>query len=232
MKSANPVRISGAGPEKRKTPALKISRAFCPPSPVRFHPFRKSQRNLSANLKTAQGFDKVLDVTIHPTEGKVLGVWMQAPSGERSFLPPQQLNTQARADKSRQDSFGSGANMDRTGGRLVTREILGISVITESGKLLGHVSDVYIPLDRPSVIYRVVESEWQESLGKGLYLDGSQAVAYSRFRWRLTVPDNVVTWRDLSSGLKSGSGPAISNSLKTLHLRKFSAAHELSRWQC
>lgn len=167
----------------------------------------------------------VIDVTIHAANGTIAGFWFQAGNGERYFIAADDPELPSP------DRFAVAEikppGVKRLCGRSVTREIIGSSVVTESGRLLGHISDVYISMENQRVIYRIVESKWQEKLGKGIYVDGSQTIAYSRFKWLLTVSDQLRIWRDPDACLgfcpvsPGRSEPA--RHMKALHFRNAAA---------
>lgn len=141
-------------------------------------------------LNTASGdrLGVATDVIIQPVEGSVLGIIIRTAEGNWRYLATSDFMIG-------KDAIMAGAHahlQDQwTGGVPVTSEVVGTSVITETGKVLGRISEVYISIDRPIVCYRVAESTLQKFLGGGFYIPGDLPLAYSNDRVRMIVPPDT-----------------------------------------
>ncbi|MCA1590155.1 MAG: PRC-barrel domain-containing protein [Acidobacteria bacterium] len=73
---------------------------------------------------------------------------------------------------------------------LVREHLIGIDVITESGVLIGRVSDVFLTLAAtPLIVYEIHDSFWDKLLGRKVYILSSESQALSADRKRLVVSD-------------------------------------------
>ena len=70
--------------------------------------------------------------------------------------------------------------------------LIGVKVITEDGKLLGEISNVYVHLGESSLfIYEVRSSILDKLLGHGLYFPASLGCAFADDATRLVVSNNT-----------------------------------------
>ena len=157
----------------------------------------KRAMNIAKELKgmtvlrtdTGDRMGEISDIIIHPVEGRMLGLILRSPEGRERFLTVR-------------DFFvGKDAVMTRKGARFIEEEvgalpsgvpavgeIVGTNVVTEDGKLLGRVSEVYLLPHTSRTVYRVTESTLQRYLGGGFYIAGDLPDAYSHDGIRLIVP--------------------------------------------
>lgn len=71
-------------------------------------------------------------------------------------------------------------------------KLVGAEVVTESGKVLGHVANVFINLDaKPLLIYEVRSSLLDKLLGHALFFPASLGRAFSGHDARLVVADET-----------------------------------------
>lgn len=134
---------------------------------------------------TSRRLGEVADAVIHPTEGRLLGLALRTDAGVERVLPVHQLSV--RHDGSILSSDDADAAVP-PGGAFALREIVGASVITEAGELVGHVSDVHLVVRGAGVEYEVAPTCLQRILGGGLRLNASAPLTFSRAGSRLIVP--------------------------------------------
>ena len=84
----------------------------------------------------------------------------------------------------------------------VTTDLLEASVVTEKGKLLGNISEVYLDPLGWQAFYRVTSSWWQRWLGGGVYLPANSPIRWSPITGRLVVPADAHINRALPSQAK------------------------------
>ena len=149
----------------------------------------------------------ITDVIIHPTAGVVLGYRVLTAAGdERVILAPElrfQDSHAAAAEYAlmpRQELAGVLA-----GGAYACCSLKGASVVTEDGRLLGRIADVFIAPGGRAVSYRVAEPGVQGMLNEGFFMNGSLPHSYSATGARLIVPART--------GREGGDGLAITSRL-------------------
>jgi uncharacterized protein YrrD len=147
--------------------------------------------------ETARLHGKVVEAIIHPTEGTLLSLWLQAPGGAAravagadcqvfretgAILAPQQavIERQKLAPK-------------LASGLAVCRGLLGASVVTEEGELLGRVTEAYLHEERQQISYRITKSKLQELWGGGFFLAGHVPLTWSSLGARLIVPADTAS---------------------------------------
>lgn len=141
---------------------------------------------------TGEKLGQVEDVIINPAEGRVLGIALRSAEGPAVSLAAQDYIIGADAVMVRQGTLKPAAQAgDVHSVGVNSNNIVGATVVTEDGKLLGRVSEVHISADHPIVIYRVVESTLQRFFGGGFFLMGDVPRAYSQEGARLIVPANT-----------------------------------------
>jgi sporulation protein YlmC with PRC-barrel domain len=140
----------------------------------------------------ARKLGQVADAVVHPTEGRMLGLVLRSPEGEERLLWADDFfifgalgavlveDDMLTGSESFEDSL--------TGGVRVRRDLIGASIVTDAGRLLGRVGDVYILEEQLLTIYRVARSLLQDIFGGGFFLAGNAPHAWSRSGSRLIVP--------------------------------------------
>lgn len=157
----------------------------------------KSALNLTKELKgkavlasdTAEKLGDIEDVIIHPLDGRVLGVILNAVDdgprllAARDFLIGKDavmaVSSAAVYSAESREPFAEGVNAS---------ELVGASVVTEDGKLLGQISEVYVSVFRPVIAYRIAGSTLQRFFGGGFFLPGNAPRAYAPDGRRVIVP--------------------------------------------
>jgi uncharacterized protein YrrD len=133
---------------------------------------------------------EVSDIIVHPIEGRVLGIVVRTKEGAHRVIATENF------------SIGTDAVMVSGGTPFVEedqlrkmaegvhaiRDILSTNVVTDDGRVIGKISEVYILLDIPRVIYRVAGSTLQRFLGRGFFIPGNLPGAYSHDGVRMIVP--------------------------------------------
>jgi uncharacterized protein YrrD len=139
---------------------------------------------------TGAKLGEIRDALIHPVEGLVMGGVAVTADGDERRLRVSDFVVGQDAVMMSQKSFryaGDYAN-EMEGGIRAIGEMIGSTVVTEDGKLLGRISEVYIGADRPQVVYRVAESTLQKFFGGGFFIDGNVAISYAPDGARIIVP--------------------------------------------
>jgi sporulation protein YlmC with PRC-barrel domain len=156
--------------------------------------------NVASDLKgravlksdTGEKLGEVEDLIIHPTNGHVLGISLRSMEGASIALAagdciigPDAVMVAAGALRPTTDTG------DALAGGVDSGTIVGATVVTEDGKLLGRVSEVHVSEKFQIAIYRVAESTLQRFFGGGFFLAGNLPLAYSLDGARLIVPSDT-----------------------------------------
>lgn len=166
---------------------------------------------------TGNKLGEVYDLYIDPIEGLLIGVTIKAVDGVMGGLEYKDIF-----------SFGQDAVMAEKDEAIMPlqdnwleshshakKHLIGVKIVTESGKLLGNVSDIYVQLKSPPyVIYEVRESVFDKLLGRSFFMYASAGSALSNNAERIVVPNTTAanaasSLTDLSSRQNhAGSTPA------------------------
>lgn len=177
--------------------------------------FDKQLKGLSVlKAETAGKQGEVADLAIDPAHGTVSGLLLTTAENEELFLPVDNgvvyketflLNQSSvpphfftAASEALSDANESLPQMLR-----VMTDLLGASVVTEKGKLLGNISEVYLDPKDWQAFYRVTSSWWQRWLGGGIYLPANLPVRWSQTAGRLIVPADAKRNRTFRSQAKN-----------------------------
>ena len=143
---------------------------------------------------TGNKLGTVHDLIVDPINGSLLGIaaltddgglWAIAQSEIFSFGTD---TVMVNADNSLSDGQSSGLSY----APLAKHTLIGAQVITESGKILGHVADLFILGAMPPVVlYEIRESLLDKLLGRSLFLSASAGKALSFDAKRIIVPDDL-----------------------------------------
>ncbi len=143
---------------------------------------------------TGNMLGKVDDLIVDPVKGTLVGLMVQAPDGSSRVLDYHEIS-----------SFGQDAVMAHSDSSVVLPEegqsvgqpraksdLVEAKIITEGGKLLGQVANVFIHLAPPPLaIYEVRESVLDKLLGRGLFILASLGRALSDDAERIIVPNET-----------------------------------------
>ncbi len=165
---------------------------------------------------TGNKLGEVYDLYIDPIEGLLIGVTIKAADGVMGGLEYNDIYSFGQdavmADKDEavmplQDNWLESHSHAK-------KHLIGVKIVTESGKLLGNVSDIYVQLTPPPhVIYEVRESVFDKLLGRSFFMFASAGSALSNNAERIVVPNATAAnaasnLADLSSRPKPASGNA------------------------
>lgn len=139
---------------------------------------------------TGAKLGEMRDAIIHPVEGRVLGGVALTTEGDDLRLRVTDFVIGQDAVMTSQKSYRYAGDYsgEMEGGIRAIGDMIGSKVVTEDGKLLGRVSEVYIGGEQPQVIYRVTESTLQKFFGGGFYIAGNIALSYAPDGARIIVP--------------------------------------------
>ena len=148
---------------------------------------------------TANKLGPIRDLVVEPSKGELAGLLVQMPDESLRLI-----------DYSEIYSFGPDAvmiNSDEAaipapdsplkGLPLARGNLLGVKVITEGGKLLGNIANLYIHLAETSLlVYEVRSSLLDKLLGHALYFPASVGCALSEDAARIVVPNDTAEKAD------------------------------------
>jgi sporulation protein YlmC with PRC-barrel domain len=147
--------------------------------------------------ETGKTVGQISDVIIHPTEGTVLGLIMRSIKGETWAVA---VNDFFIFTKNNVVVVLDGAFSDQTGvrekiadGISACREAIGARIVTEKGKYMGDVCDVWIAEEPLRVVYQVFESAWQKYFGRGFFISADLPYVWSRNGTRFIVREVELT---------------------------------------
>ncbi len=145
------------------------------------------------NSETGGKLGEVTDVIVHPTEGRVLGITLRNSVGEvmalaahEMFIGVDAVMTQGATSLEAWSSESKLAD-----GALASHDMIGTNIVTEDGRLIGQVSDIYISTETPRTFYQVAGSTLQRFLGGGFFLPGDLPRVYSTDGARMIVPPDA-----------------------------------------
>ncbi len=140
---------------------------------------------------------QITDVIIHPTEGTVLGLTLQSTAGVTyavaadDFFIFNKNNIVVVFESALSSQPDSRKKM--ASGISMCQEVIGASIVTENGKYIGYVSDVWIMEEPLRAVYQVLKSLWQKFFGSGFYIPAELPYAWSRDGTRFIVRDDELT---------------------------------------
>ncbi len=147
------------------------------------------------SLGSANKLGQVHDLIVHPTNGEMVGLSVQA-SDQNNFL----------VNKEEIHSIGPDAVMLQSDRSLVPPDqsqlktfpfakngLVGVKVVTQDGKLLGEIANVYVHLEVANslFIYEVRSSILDKLLGHALYFPASFGCAFADDASRLVVANDT-----------------------------------------
>jgi uncharacterized protein YrrD len=144
------------------------------------------------NTETVRELGVVTDVLIHPLKGTVTSIVYRKAWGKEADMKAD--NFVIHADSKAVIAFGLGV-FDGSDNRPAADsgvrafdQILRSDVVTEDGRMLGRVTEIYVQSNPVAIIYRVTSSIWHRYFGGGLYIAGDVVSGYSQLGSRLIVP--------------------------------------------
>ena len=143
------------------------------------------------SLATGNKLGKIANLFIDPVNGVLLGATLSAAGGGVVGLSHQEIFSFGR-DAVMAKSDQSVVPMESgvlDGGRDASK-IVGAKIITDSGDLLGQITDVYVTLKPPPrILYEARQSMLDKLLGRQFFVPADLAHALSDDSARLVVPD-------------------------------------------
>ena len=143
------------------------------------------------SLATGNKLGKIANLFIDPVNGVLLGATLSAAGGGVVGLGHQEIFSFGR-DAVMAKSDQSVVPMESgvlDGGRDASK-IVGAKIITDSGDLLGQITDVYVTLKPPPrILYEARQSMLDKLLGRQFFVPADLAHALSDDSARLVVPD-------------------------------------------
>lgn len=158
---------------------------------------------------TAHRVGQIHDLIIEPVKGVLAGIAVNTLDGKLHYVEASEIYSigpdavMVNSDSSAIAPEGSPVK-DLP---LVLNKMVGSEVITEGGKVLGQVANVFMHLtEEPVIIYEVRSSILDKLLGRSLFFPASQGHAFSPGDARLVVKENTAETAD-------GTLEALSNRL-------------------
>lgn len=143
---------------------------------------------------------EIVDVVVHPTEGRLLGIVLKGLGGEEAVLSVDSVrigeNAVMAASGAQLEVRASSAVL--RGGVTAAGTLVGANVVTEDGKLLGKVNDVHVLPEHSLVAYKIAGTVMQKIFGGGYFISGDTPMAFSSDGARMIVP--VDTEERLAAG--------------------------------
>jgi uncharacterized protein YrrD len=143
-------------------------------------------------VDTGSKLGEVSDTIIHPVKGEILGIVVRSIEASEQilltssfFIGVDAIMADGKADYEDIPSDNPGRGVTALG-RLVNTNL-----VTEAGRLVGRISEVYVSTQKPFVIYHIVESTLQKFFGGGFFVPGDIARAYSSDGVRMIVPVDI-----------------------------------------
>ena len=135
----------------------------------------------------------VRDLSVDPANGVLTGLVVATTNGIAA-LPHESIYSfghdaiMAESD----DSLRMSENSEAAVSPNAKEHLIGTKVLTESGRLLGNISNVFVTLKTtPLIVYEVRESVLDKLLGRQLYILSSGGYALSDDAERLVVPEEA-----------------------------------------
>ncbi|MBA3766377.1 MAG: PRC-barrel domain-containing protein, partial [Acidobacteria bacterium] len=148
---------------------------------------------------TANKLGQIHDLIVDPVKGELSGLAVQMPDASLRLVDYREIYSfgpdavMINSDESAMPALDSPLKALP----LAKNNLIGVKVITESGKLLGQIASVYIHLAETSLlVYEVRSSLLDKLLGHSLYFPASQGCALSEGDARLVVTDDTAEKAD------------------------------------
>jgi uncharacterized protein YrrD len=128
---------------------------------------------------------RVSDAIFHPIKGRLLGLIVQTLRSEAWELST--AHFVITADEVLADEATLSEGREIVGAR-ACKELTGSDVVTEDGKLLGRIIEVYLALDTHAAIYEVGRTGIRGILKRTFFISGDVPSFYSCHGLRMIVP--------------------------------------------
>jgi sporulation protein YlmC with PRC-barrel domain len=138
---------------------------------------------------TAERLGEVVDVIVHPTEGRLIGFALHTRFSVASFLLCESCEMNDGVLLADGDALHDARAWVALGGVAAARGLCGTSIVTDSGELLGRIEEVCVLLDSKRTRLEVARAGWRRLIFPGFTLAGDAPRAHSTAGRRLIVAD-------------------------------------------
>jgi uncharacterized protein YrrD len=144
------------------------------------------------SLATGNKLGQVDDLFIDAVNGIPIGLTVTTPDRNIAELDYDEIHSFGH-DAIMAASDASIANVTETpfGRHPHARQLIGTKIITEGGNLLGEISNIFVTLNQPLVVYAIRETMLDKLLGRELFILASAGYALSNDAERLVVPNDT-----------------------------------------
>src|SRR6266481_6612507 len=146
------------------------------------------------SVESANELGHVYDLVVHPTKGELAGLSVQISDQSQVLVSQDEIHS-IGPDAVMVNSDQSLVAFDQSPIKafpLARINLIGVEVITQDGKLLGEISNVYVHLGDASLfVYEVRSSLLDKLLGHALYFPASFGCAFADDASRLIVSNNT-----------------------------------------
>lgn len=154
------------------------------------------------NSNSTDKLGKISDLIVEPTLGILSGLTIKSINGQDFSFDWQSIVLDEDEVYVQNDFINQANHTGQSGSVKVFGELAGASIVTEQGKLIGHVRDLFFQLDDLKIFYKISIPGWRQMLRHEYFLEGNLPYAYSRICNRLIVPASVVIQSLPPSNLK------------------------------
>jgi uncharacterized protein YrrD len=147
------------------------------------------------SLDSANKLGEVYDIVVHPTAGDLIGLCVQIPDQSLLLVEQEEIHS-IGPDAVMVQSDQSLEPLDQSPLKslpLAKNGLIGVEVVTEDGKSLGEIANIYFHLENTSgfFIYEVRSSILDKILGHSLYFPASFGRAFADDGTRLVVSNDT-----------------------------------------
>jgi uncharacterized protein YrrD len=147
------------------------------------------------SLDSANKLGEVYDIVVHPTAGDLIGLCVQIPDQSLLLVEQEEIHS-IGPDAVMVQSDHSLEPVDQSPLKslpLAKNGLIGVEVVTEDGKSLGEIANIYFHLENTSgfFIYEVRSSILDKILGHSLYFPASFGRAFADDGTRLVVSNDT-----------------------------------------
>lgn len=144
---------------------------------------------------TAHKLGQIHDLIIEPVKGRLAGVAVNMVDGQLHYVEASEVYSigpdAVMVNNDRSAILPEGSPVKDL--PLALNKLAGAEVITEGGKVLGQVANIFMHLaEEPVLIYEVRSSILDKLLGRSLFFPASQGHAFSAEDTRLVVDEDTV----------------------------------------
>jgi uncharacterized protein YrrD len=142
------------------------------------------------SLASGNKLGQIIDLLIDPINGVLLGATLSSPAGIAKVLHGEIYSFGRDAVMLRSDESVAPLDADESTGGWPAGRLIGTKIITESGDVLGQITNIFVTLKPPPrVLYEARQSILDKLLGREFFVPASVGHAISDNAERLIVPD-------------------------------------------